>query len=457
MRAVQYNHWSPGVSAAPTPPVRIVVVGGGFAGVYAAMELEQAFGRGSNVEITLINKDNFFLFTPMLHEVAASDLDITHIVNPIRKLLKRASFFHGEILNIDFVQKQVKVAHGVDREHPHEIPWDHLVLALGSVTNFYNLPGVAARSLTMKSLGDAIGLRNRMIENLEEADFECCPVTRERMLTFVVAGGGFAGIETAAGINDFLHSAMQFYPNLQQRAARLVVVHSGSTILPELDNKLGSYAIDNLTKRGVEFKLNTRVLGFDDEGVRLSDGTVIPTRTLVWTAGTSANPLLAALPCAKERGRVIVNEFLEVPGFPGVWALGDCACVPDLLTKGTCPPTAQHALREARTVARNIAATIHGRPRKPFVFRTLGQLASLGRRTGVANILGIQVTGFVAWWLWRTIYLSKLPRLERKIRVAIDWTCDLIFTKDLVHIPTNAGLQRHERARSAVHPAAAAV
>lgn len=432
---------------------RVLIIGGGFAGVYAAMEMERALGRDKNFEITLINKDNFFLFTPMLHEVAASDLDITHIVNPIRKLLKRAQFFQGEVLNINLPKKTVTVAHGVEHEHPHELPYDHLVLALGSVTNFFKLPGVEEGAMTMKSLGDAVALRNRMIENLEEADFECCPVTRERMLTFVVAGGGFAGIETAAGMNDFLNEAMQFYPNLKNREVRLVVVHSGNSILPELQPSLGAYAVDHLKKRGVEFRLNTKVLGFNEKGVQLSDGETVPTRSLIWTAGTAPNPMMDAIPCNKDRGRIVVNEFLEVPEWPGVWALGDCARVPDLLTKGTCPPTAQHALRQARTVARNIAATVKNKQKKPFIFKTLGQLASLGRRRGVANILGMQFSGFVAWWLWRTIYLSKLPRFERKVRVAIDWTCDLFFTKDLVRMPTATGLQKHERART---PSAAA-
>lgn len=416
--------------------------------MYAAMQLEKRVGRDPNVEITLVNRDNFFLFTPMLHEVASSDLDVTHIVNPIRKLLKRATFFNGEARSIDLAARTVTVAHGVDDTHPHELAYDHLVIGLGAVTNFYGLPGLEERACTMKSLGDAIALRNRMIENLEEADFECCAKTRERMMSFVVAGGGFAGVETIAGMNDFLRGALKFYRNLGQHHVRVVLVHSGKVILPELSEKLGLYAQKKLGEAGVEIHLETRVKGFTSAGVELSDGTVIPTRTLIWTAGSSPNPMAQSLPCHKDRGRVIVDPFMEVPEWPGVWALGDCALVPDTERGGFHPPTAQHACRQGTIVARNIVATMRGKSRTPFRFKTLGQLASLGRRTGVADILGWQFSGFIAWWMWRTIYLSKLPRFERKVRVALDWTLDLVFTKDLVQSPTNrAPVSRDEVSR----------
>jgi NADH dehydrogenase len=326
------------------------------------------------------------------------------------------------------------------------LPYDHLVLAMGSVTNFFGLPGLAERALTMKSLGDAMDLRNRLIEQLEAADFECAIGERDELLTVVVAGGGFAGVETIAGVNDFLRESLRFYPNLTERNLRVVLVHPGKLILPELGEKLGAYAQQKLAQRGVEIRVQTRVTGVDG-GVLLSDGSRLPTRTLVWTAGTSPHPLLAVLPCATERGRVPVNEFLEAPGWPGVWALGDCAVIPDPRTGKPCPPTAQHALREGRVLARNILATINGRAKKPFAFSALGQLAAIGRRTGVANILGFNFSGFLAWWLWRTIYLSKLPRFEKKLRVAIDWTLDLLFAKDLVQFQTarSTGISSVER------------
>jgi NADH dehydrogenase len=417
---------------------RIVVLGGGFAGVYAALDLERAFGRDESVQLTLVNRDNFFLFTPMLHEVAASDLDITHIVSPIRKLLKRTDFFHGECLSIDLQGRTVKVAHGESAEHPHILPYDHLVLALGGVTNFFGTPGVDGAAYTMRSLGDALAIRNRVIECMEEADFECQAKIRRPLLTIVVAGGGFAGVETVAALHDFAIEALPFYRNLLPDQVRTVLVHAGDVILPELSRKLGLYAQKKLAARGVEIRLGTKVKALDKTGVELADGTRIASRTLVWTAGNAAHPLLQSLECPKERGRICVDGHLRVPGHEGLWALGDCALVPDP-KGGFYPQTAQHALRQGRVLARNIVAAMRGGKPKPFRFKALGQLAAIGRRTGVANILGFNFSGFLAWWLWRTIYLMKLPRFERKVRVALDWTLDLVFSKDLVHLPTARG------------------
>jgi NADH dehydrogenase len=420
--------------ATPTK-TRIVILGGGFAGLHAAMHLDETLARDSGVEITLVNRDNFFLFTPMLHEVAASDLDLTNIVNPVRKLLKRISFFAGEVESIDLGAKKVRVSHGFDHHH-HDLPYDHLVIGLGSITNFFSLPGLEQRALTMKSLGDAIHLRNRLIAHLEEADTECAADLRRPLLTFVVAGGGFAGVETIAGINDFVREAVRFYSNLREDMLRVVLVHPGEVILPELGEKLGRYTEKKLAQRGVEIRVNTRVTGVTDRGVHLSDGEEIESKALIWTAGTSPNPVLDSLPCVKERGRLKVDEMMRVPDWSGVWALGDCALVPDRKTGQFQPPTAQHALRDGKTLARNLVAAVRGGTLKPFSFSTIGQLAAIGRRTGVANILGINFSGFLAWWMWRTIYLSKLPRFEKKLRVALEWTLDLLFTKDLVQFQT---------------------
>lgn len=415
--------------------IRIVILGGGFAGLHAAMHLDNTLARDPDIEITLVNRENFFLFTPMLHEVAASDLDLTNIVNPIRKLLKRVMFFAGDVESIDLDQKCVSVSHGFDH-HRHDLHYDHLVIGLGSITNFFNLPGLPERALTMRSLGDAIHLRNRLISLLEEADSECCADIRRPLLTFVVAGGGFAGVETIAGINDFVREAVPFYSNLRENMLRVVLVHPGDVILPELGEKLGRYAQMKLAERGVEIHVNTKVSGVSDRGVQLSTGEMIESDALIWTAGTSPNPVLSGLPCAKERGRLKVDKMLQVPDQPGVWALGDCALVPNGKTGQYHPPTAQHALRQGKVLAKNLIASVRGGVMKPFSFSTIGQLAAIGRRTGVANIFGINFSGFMAWWLWRTIYLSKLPRFEKKLRVALDWTLDLLFTKDLVQFQT---------------------
>ncbi|PYX77245.1 MAG: hypothetical protein DMG72_02285 [Acidobacteria bacterium] len=304
-------------SVAEQKKTRIVILGGGFAGLHAAIHLDDTLARDPDVEITLVNRDNFFLFTPMLHEVAASDLDLTNIVNPVRKLLKRIDFFAGEVESINLERKLVTVSHGFDHHH-HELPYDHLVIGLGSVTNFFNLPGLEQRALTMKSLGDAIHLRNRLIAHLEEADTECSAAVRRPLLTFVVAGGGFAGVETIAGINDFIREAVHFYTNLREDMLRVVLVHPGNVILLELGEKLGRYTEKKLAERGVEIRVNTRVIGVTDSGVQLSTGEQIESKALIWTAGTSPNPVLDSLPCVKERGRLKVDEMLRVPDWPGV-------------------------------------------------------------------------------------------------------------------------------------------
>jgi NADH dehydrogenase len=420
-----------------TKKTRILVVGGGFGGVYAALHLERQFGSDRSVQITLVSHDNFFLYTPMLHEVASCDVDITHIVSPLRTLLRRTDVFVGDVEAISLERRVVRVSHGFEA-HAHDISYDHLVVALGSVTNFYGLPGLDAHALTMKSLGDAIHLRNRAIGLLEEAGTECA-AGDDGLLTIVVAGGGFAGVETLAALNDFIRDAARFYPHIDAERIRMVLVHAGSVILPELGPELGAYAQQQLQARGLEIVTNARVASVSSEDVVLHDGRRIPARLVVWTAGTSPNPLLATLPCPLNRGRLTVDSMLRVPGWTNVWALGDCAAVPDARTGGTHPPTAQHALRQAKTVARNVAAAVRGRALVPFEFQTIGQLAAIGRRTGVARIFGINFSGFVAWWLWRTVYLSKLPRLEKKIRVAIDWTLDLIFARDFVQFLTVRG------------------
>jgi NADH dehydrogenase len=429
------------------PSKRVLILGGGFAGLTVAMELEKKLPPDACVEVTLVNRDNFFLFTPMLHEVAASDLDLTTIVNPARKMLRRVHFFAGEVEQIDVEKRRVVVSHGFDHHH-HELEFDFLVVGLGCVTNLQGIAGLQENALTMKSLGDAMRLRNQLIAHLEEANSECCK-EKEPLLTFAVAGGGFAGVETVAGINDFVRGALRSYPRLTEDMLRVILIHSGPIILPELDEKLGVYAQQKLVRRKVEVHLNAKVERFSDRTVRLSDGTTIRTNTLVWTAGTSPSPLVETIPCTKERGRLLVTETLELQAWPGVWALGDCAAIPDRRTGRFYPPTAQHALREAKIVAHNVIATVRGKEKKRFDFSTIAQLAAIGRRTGVANILGINFSGFIAWWLWRTIYLSKLPRLEKKLRVAFDWTLDLIFSKDLVQfLDIRAPMVSHPEADS---------
>lgn len=432
-------------------PTKILILGGGFGGTYTALHLERLLSAGDDVEVTLVNRENFLLFTPMLHEVAASDLDATHIVNPLHKLLRRTKLFCGLVNDVDTEKRVVTVSHGLSH-HTHELPYDHLVLALGSTSNFFGSREIESHAMTMKSLEDALKLRSRAIALLEEADFECCAPIRSELLTFVVAGSGFAGVETIAGLNDFLRHSLQHYTNLRPEHIRCVLVSSTPLPLPELSEKLGTFTKGCLTKAGIEIITGTKVKAADGRTVTLSDGTVVPARTFIWTAGTGCHPLVKAVgeqlelrrsgQQAFDRGRLIVNESLDVPGTlglgssgagtAGIWALGDCAAIPDARSGKTHPPTAQHAIREAKTLARNLVAATRRQPLRPFRFRTLGQLAAIGRRDGVANILGWNFSGVLAWLMWRTIYLTKLPRWEKRVRVAIDWTLDLVFSKDLV-------------------------
>lgn len=409
---------------------RILILGGGFAGVEAARYLDRTVAKRSDVEVTLVSRDNFSLFTPMLHEVVASDLEPADICNPLRKLLRRVTVLNGEIETIDLTAGRVTISYGV-RELRRELQFDHLVLALGSETNYFGIPGVAEQALSIKTLRDAVILRNGVIAMLEAASVEPDPERRKRLLTFVVAGGGFAGVETIGAINDLARESLRYYGRIDPREVRVILIHGGQVILPELGKDLGLYAQEKLRQRHVEIKPNTRVTGYADETVHCDDGESIAAATLVWAAGVSPSPILKDLPLELQRGRIVVDATLQVPQFPNVWAVGDCATLVDPASKQPYPPTAQHATREGRRAAKNICARMKGKPTTPFVFKMQGQLAAIGRRTGVARIFGLKFSGVVGWVLWRSVYLMKLPRLEKKIRVISRWALDMIFERDI--------------------------
>jgi NADH:ubiquinone reductase (H+-translocating) len=416
---------------------RILIAGGGFAGLYAAMQFEKRLARRADVEVTLISRENFILFTPMLHEVAAGDLYPGDIVNPLRRILRHVKVVEADVQAIDLNLRRVHCLGGV-AEHELEFEFDHLLLTLGSETNFFNMDGVRDWAVTMKNLADASLLRNRMVALLEEAVFQSDDEVRRELLTFVTAGGGFSGTETTGAVNDFARETVRYYPQLREELIRVVVVHPGNFILPELGEELGRYAERKLRERKVEVIKGARVANYDGLVVTLSDGTSIPTRTLIWTAGVKPSPVIASLGCKTERGRLLVNEDMSVPGVSGLWAAGDCAAIPDVKS-GTgkfYPPTAQHALREGVMGAKNIEAAILGRPLKPFRFKMLGQLASIGHRTGVAMVFGIKFSGFIAWWFWRSVYLMKLPRLAKKLRVMASWTLDIFFGQEIEQMIT---------------------
>jgi len=413
----------------------VVIAGGGFAGLSAAMYLDKTLARREDVEVTMISRENFILFTPMLHEVAAGDLYPPDIVNPIRRILRRVKFVQAEVEAIDLAARRIRCVGGVAKLK-FELEFDHVLLTLGSETNFFDLPGVSEFAVTMKSMFDAAMLRNRVLALLEEATIEKDPVRRRELLTFVTAGGGFAGAETTGAINDFVRETIRYYPALTEELIRVVVIHPGHFLLPELGEELGNYTEHKLRERKVEVIKGVRVASYDGSLVTLTDGKSIPTSTLIWTAGVKPSPVITTLPCEKEHGRLLVSEFLAVTGVPGLWAAGDCAAVPILNTDKFHPPTAQHGLRQGLVAAKNIAATVRDRPLKSFTFTTLGQLATIGRRTGVAMVFGMKFSGFIAWCLWRTIYLMKLPRLPKKLRVMVAWTLDLLFSREIEQMIT---------------------
>ena len=418
----------------PEVKTHVVILGGGFAGVTTAINLEKEFRADPTVAFTLVSETNALLFTPMLAEVAASSLEPTHISTPLRSSFRRTSVVRSQVSGIDLANRRVKLS---DREET--LPYDHLVLALGAVSRVPPGDGIAEHALEFKTLADAIRIRNHVIDAFDRADAERDEAKRRALLTFVVAGGGFSGAELVGGLNDFARGMLADYPNLPPEELRIVLVHSRDRILPELSASLADYALERMRARGVTFELNARLSVARPGGVTLKRKEPEPaefeiaTETLVWTAGAVPNPLLQELAIERDkRGAVVVEDTLCVKGNAGVWALGDCAVVPDAKTGKPCPPTAQFAIREARTLAGNIRAAIKGEPLKPFHFDSLGTLCVVGHHTACAEIKGFKFSGFFAWFLWRTLYLSKLPGLERKVRVLADWTIELFFPRDIV-------------------------
>src|SRR5438067_5077536 len=413
----------------------VIIAGGGFAGLSAAMYLDKTLARREEIEVTLISRENFILFTPMLHEVAAGDLYPGDIVNPLRRILRHVKFVEADVLAIDLNARRVHCVGGV-ADYELEFEFDHLLLTLGSETNFFNMDGVRDWSVTMKSLTDAALLRNRMVALLEEASLQSDEAERRQLLTFVTAGGGFSGAETTGAVNDFLRETVRYYPGLNEELIRIVVIHPGDFLLPELGQELGDYAERKLRERKVDVIKDVRLASYDGTVITLTDGNKISASTLIWTAGVSPSPVIAPLPCQKERGRLLVSEYLAVTGVPGLWAAGDCAAVPISNTDKFHPPTAQHGLRGGLVAAKNIAAVVLDRPLKPFTFTTLGQLATIGRRTGVAMVFGMKFSGFIAWCLCWSVYLMKLRRLAKKLRVMVGWTLDLFFSRDIEQMIT---------------------
>jgi len=447
--------------ATPIEQKKILILGGGFAGIQVLRKLQDAFQNDVSVDISLVSRDNFFLFTPMLPEISSGMIESRHIATPVRSFCKRARFYEAVADSVDLQNRQVVITHLLGNQmrnkyhqaesHSHTLNYDYLVLALGSETNFFGMSDVEENSFTLKSLGDAIILRNHVISMLEQADLEHDnEELRKGLTTFVIVGGGFSGVEIVGELNDFVRESIkEFYHNIDENHdVRILLVNSQDRILPEVSEELGAFALQKLRKSGVEIMLNARVSGAISNSVKLHDGSIIPCHTLIWTGGVTPSKLLSAIPCEHEKGgRIIVNNYLQIHRYPGVYALGDCASITNPHTGKPYPPTAQHAIREGSVVADNIIAAIKsgfeiGEAEEDhsnmttFDYKTKGVMAEIGKRTGVGDLLGIKVHGFIAWWIWRSYYLSNLPTIQKKLRVMVDWSIDLFFKRDITRIRT---------------------
>jgi NADH dehydrogenase len=407
-----------------------VVIGAGFAGLAAACELARLLPDPDNGRILLIDEDNFLLFTPMLSEAAAGEIDARHIIHPVDRISKRIQFVAATVTGIDLGRKVVQVSRrsAEIKPAPEEYQADRIVIALGSITDFHDIPGLAETAIPMKKLWDATSLYRCVLARLEQASLEKDPERRKALLTFVVAGGGFSGVETMAALNDFVRESSDEYPAIARKDIRTILINPDGRLLHELTPDLAAYAETALKKRGVEVRMNSSVSGATGSSVEIQGGEPIPARTLVWTAGVKPNPLVEKLDCEKgKHGRIRVNACCEIPDRPGVCVIGDCAEIPQQDGTKTYAPTAQNATREGKHVARNIVAALRGGKVTPFRYTPIGELALVGRRSGVARLYGHNFSGVVAWAMWRATYLAKMPGTGQKLRIGADWLLDLLF------------------------------
>jgi NADH dehydrogenase len=410
--------------------LNIVILGAGFAGISLARELGRLTKKNPAIQVHLVNQENYFVFQPMLPEVVSCAIEPSHILNPIRHLCPNVTFHQATITGIDLQAQMVGLA-GSEARQPRSLPYHHLVFSLGLTMDLSAVPGMAEHALPLKTLGDAFHLRNHVLSRLEDADSESDDERRKAILTFVTIGGGFSGVETLAGVNDMVKAVLPFYPRAQETGARMILVHSRESILKELEKELGEFATHKLQEKGVEFRLGTSVREITSNKVVLSTGERISARTVICTVGNAPHPAITALTLPQDRGRILVDATLQVIGTTNLWALGDAALVPDIARGGYCPPTAQYAMRQGRHSAHNILAKSTGSPLKPFKFGGWGQMAIIGRHCGIAKVFGLQFYGILAWALWRSVYLMKLPSFRSKARVAIDWIFEILFPRDI--------------------------
>ncbi len=414
---------------------RILILGGGFAGLFAAREIKRKLGDEANVE--LINDENYFVFQPLLPEVAAGSITAPHAVTPLRMLLKDVFVRKARVVGVDADKQIVTVFQGVQRR-PTEIPYDHLVVSLGQGVDLSRMPGLADHAMTMKTLEDARRLRAHVIEKLEHANITSLPEVKREALTFCVVGAGFSGVETVGEMKEMIDRSLEFYPNISPDEVRVVVVEYADQVLGELPSSLGAYAHKKLEERGIEIMLGRGVARATGTRLICSDGTEIPTRTIVATIGNTPSEVVRQMPLEHAMDRIAVDRTLLAKGHHNIWSLGDCALIPMKDTPSErsdyAPPTAQFAVREARCLAKNIAAAVRGKPLDPFVYKSQGALASLGARRGVAEIWGFKISGLAAWLLWRAYYVAFLPGFSTKLRVLNNWIFDALWARSLVQL-----------------------
>jgi NADH dehydrogenase len=416
------------MTSSQTPLKNLVIVGGGFAGITLAQQLEHRLPPGW--KLTLVSQENFITFNPLLPEVVGASILPGHVIAPHRQMIHCSNVCMAQVTEIDYAAKQVHYL----GEGSGVLNYDQLVLACGVNANLDLVKGMSQHALPLKTLGDALFLRNRVVSRLEQAELQPHAEARRWLTTFVVIGGGFSGVETAGVLTDFLRASLRYYPRIQRDDIRVVLLHGQNRLLPELSASLGEFAGRKMRMHGLDVRLEARAARIDDRAVTLASGEIIPAGTVICTIGTQPNSLVTDSPLPKERGRVKVNEDMSVPGFEGIWALGDCAAVPNRLDGKISPPTAQFADRQARQLARNIAAHLRGRATKAFAFKPVGQLSTIGHNKAVAEMFGIKLSGFVAWLLWRGVYLLKIPTLARKSRLFLEWNWAMFFPPDIAHL-----------------------
>ncbi len=424
----------------------LVVIGGGFAGTRVTRALEHTLPP--DWTLTLVSQENFITFNPLLPEVVGASLLPGHVIAPHRQMIHCSHVCMAQVTDID---TENRVVHYLG-EGPGTLRYDELVLACGTNANLDIVKGMAQYALPLKTLGDALFLRNRIIARLEQAELQPDPQHRRWLMTFIVVGGGFSGVETAGELTDFLYASLRYYKRITRDDIRVILLHSSDRLLPELSSSLGTFTERKMRARDVDVRLNTRAVRVTDRGVHLESGDILEGGTVICTIGTQPNELLEQIPAARNRGRLAVNADMSVPGVNGVWAAGDCASVVNALDGKVCPPTAQFADAQARQLAANIVARIKGQPTRAFSYRPKGQLSSVGHNKAVAEVLGVKLSGFTAWLMWRGLYLLRIPTLARKARLFLEWNWAMFFPPDISHF----GYRRSQRRTLASAPLPAA-